>query len=223
VFIRLPRRSLGGGGCPSPVYRSSLTHSIAVVTNYDLCRNSDKIVRCMKNALTIWGGPHSLKGCRKLAGAFEPIGNRRKEFVPPWRNEGRMATERAGASESNIPGRPVPKRLRPGRGDGIPPTLYNSNRFQTNSGRKISVFICLPRRSPVCGTKAGRPGTRDLVAYVNLCQPPPPRGGGIILIACHAEASRRRRVMLILILAAAYLPAIASHCQLPPGDRVREH
>jgi hypothetical protein len=47
----------------------------------------------------------------------------------------------------NIPGRPVPKRPRPGRGDGNPPTLYNSNQIQTDSGRKISVFICPPRRS----------------------------------------------------------------------------
>ena len=33
-------------------------------------------------------------------GSFEPLGKRRKEFVLPERDEGRIATERAGASES---------------------------------------------------------------------------------------------------------------------------
>jgi hypothetical protein len=41
-----------------------------------------------------------VKSLPRLPKAFEPIGNRREEFVPRQRNEGRIATERAGASES---------------------------------------------------------------------------------------------------------------------------
>jgi hypothetical protein len=34
---------------------------------------------------------------------LEPFGKRRKEFIPRQRKEGRMATERAGVSESSFP------------------------------------------------------------------------------------------------------------------------
>jgi hypothetical protein len=51
----------------------------------------------------IWTGiAREGKEIRAFEISFEPFGRRRKEFVPPWRNEGRVATERAGASESNI-------------------------------------------------------------------------------------------------------------------------
>ena len=43
---------------------------------------------------------YSRAGTSNLSQAFESIGNRREEFVPRKRNEGRRATERAGASES---------------------------------------------------------------------------------------------------------------------------
>ena len=45
--------------------------------------------------------PHRPISSPKIKESFEPFGKRRKEFVPPMRDEGRMATERAGASESN--------------------------------------------------------------------------------------------------------------------------
>ena len=47
-----------------------------------------------------------VKSVPRLPKPFEPIGNWREEFVPRKRNEGRLATERAGASES-IEGYPM--------------------------------------------------------------------------------------------------------------------
>jgi len=126
------------------------------VTNYDLCRNSAKILCCMKNALTIRGSLRSPRGRWRLAGGFEPIGNRRKKFVPPWRNEGRMATERAGASESAS-----------GRGEG------SSREFKPIQTENWNLDIPNTRRPPCLHSTCTLcvPKLYPTPAYANLIKP----------------------------------------------------